>query len=66
MMSTSDVSSDLDIQAAILNLEENDQFVLLAWLSGYTQQEIADFLGISRPAVSKRIGRSIRRVSWLL
>lgn len=51
------------LRAAIEKLSERDRHVVqLYFFEGKTQQEIADFLGITRQAVQKQLGKILDRL----
>ena len=55
MVAIESLISDLDLREAMGELSDADCRVVLLRLEGYTQTEIAKQIGISQPAVYKRL-----------
>ena len=47
-----DIDQRLDLIAALNRLSPRQRKVLILWVAGYTQQEIADEYGVTQQAVS--------------
>ena len=55
-----DIDQVIDAKRAITRLDGESQFILGYWLAGYTQAEIAALMGLSRPAITRRIRLILR------
>jgi RNA polymerase sigma factor (sigma-70 family) len=53
----------IDMEAAIDTLTERQRDTLALWLLGYTQQEIAEKMGVNQSTVSRRLGRAVHILS---
>jgi len=59
---TDDVDLRLDLRRACALLTERQRVVVVLVVTGMTQQEMADALGVGRPAVTRRLGRARERI----
>lgn len=56
----------LDLAMALEQLTAKQKGALLPWLEGYTQEEIAEMLGITQQQVSRRIERARAEIRLFL
>lgn len=62
MHNVDDVDLRLDLRRACERLTERQRAALLLVVSGLTQEEAAERLGVGQPAVSRRIARARGRL----
>ena len=48
---------DLDLKIAVSRLPQKDQRILILYLMGHKQDDIASLLGLNRATISWRLGR---------
>ena len=62
-MRSADEQIDLESAIGKANLTERQHTILMLWLIGHTQEEIAIMVGLKQPAVSRQISRTTKVIS---
>jgi DNA-binding CsgD family transcriptional regulator len=63
-----EIDDTIDLWAAIRRAEltERQHTILMLWLVGHTHSEVAQIIGVKRPAVTRQISRIVKTLSCLM